>query len=706
MKLQWLGSVVILGVVAAAVGCSKRAAGPEQLERPSMDSGLAVPDAGSVVPDSAADAPAALPVVLQRVQPDHGPFIGGTEVVLRGSGFIEANWIAGCESTDTCGTVTFGGLAVQEADIEFVDAYRIKVVVPAGMVGPADVNLTQPGSDVVLPGGFTYDAFYVTPNLGAVSGGTFVNLIGDGTAFAEGMTVKLGALDCTDLAIVSENRATCRTPASPPGTVDVQLTYPDSTEIVVEDGFTYYDAADPFGGGLGGGAITGTVNITAVNAMTGGPVDGAFAIVGEDFETPYQGLTDAAGQITFSGADLEAPLTVHLAKFCFEKASFVAIDAANVTVFMTPWMDPSCGMGMGGGGGRGREGAVISGELVWYGPNENGPNPWLNIPEPRANEIKVAYVYTTQASADSGNPDPAAAGDPRVLEAEVGSLGYSYSLFARPAGLAVYALAGLENTLTLEFTPYVMGVARNVLAGPGESIRDINIYMDIPLDHVLDVELAGLPGASSGGPNRYKVTANIDLGGEGVIVRMVNDVPIDELRGTSASRAYRFTAQPSLDSSLSDGRYTITAGWYTSEYDSPPETVRVMRGVSDVASTVVVDDFIGVPRPVSPADGDGIARDRMLRWTTTGDAPDFFVLQLIGGDGNPAWTHIAPGTVNEAPVPDFDVIEGLDDIAGGSVTWIIQAVSKEGFDYSRFTYRDLNQDEWSAYSLDYFTIQQ
>ena len=55
-------------------------------------------------------------------------------------------------------------------------------------------------------------------------------------------------------------------------------------------------------------------------------------------------------------------------------------------------------MGSGGGGGRPRNGAFVEGELIWHGPNEMGPNPWLNVPEPRAGWVKVAYVYTTRRS--------------------------------------------------------------------------------------------------------------------------------------------------------------------------------------------------------------------------------------------------------------------------------------------------------------------
>jgi len=169
-----------------------------------------------------------------------------------------------------------------------------------------------------------------------------------------------------------------------------------------------------------------------------------------------------------------------------------------------PPADMRCG---GPPSGRGRNGSFVEGELVWRGPNEFGPNPWSNIPPARMNEVNVAYVYGTQVDVRTPNPDPALGGAiQRVVETPLGMRGYPYRIFVRPSGMAVYALAGLENTVTAEFIPYVMGVARNVLAGPGETVSNIDVVMDIPLDHSVDVRLSGLPMAARTGPDRFKAT--------------------------------------------------------------------------------------------------------------------------------------------------------------------------------------------------------
>ena len=144
-------------------------------------------------------------------------------------------------------------------------------------------------------------------------------------------------------------------------------------------------------------------------------------------------------------------------------------------------------------------GALIDGELVFPGAEEFGVNDWRIVPEPRANEVRVAYVFTTHETAESRNPSP----DPadtiaRVLEAsgELGVRGYHYRIFARPAGLAVYALAGIERTDTVGVHAVRDGPARDVVTSPGEENDGVDVMIDIPpRNRELSVELATiLPG--------------------------------------------------------------------------------------------------------------------------------------------------------------------------------------------------------------------
>src|SRR5690606_31054909 len=125
-----------------------------------------------------------------------------------------------------------------------------------------------------------------------------------------------------------------------------------------------------------------------------------------------------------------------------------------------------------------------------------------------------------------------------------------------------------------------------------------------PLDHYVEVQLTDLPSQAGLGPDRFRLQANIDLAGEGVIARQVAGVELDVLRSRDASRPFRFLAQPALEGALSDGRYRVEAGWFTGDFDGQPYTVVVERGVTAVDDAIVMGGFLGVPQPTAPAYGE------------------------------------------------------------------------------------------------------
>lgn len=646
-------------------------------------------------------------LAIDRVVPDHGSFAGGTIAILRGAGFTNES------------NVTFGEHAVQPADHTLIDSRRLSVVVPAGEVGTVDVSIEVGGETFTLPDAYTYDALNVSPSSGSIAGNTFITITGRGTAFVTGDTVTVGRGDCIDVQVLSPTSITCRTPPAAAGSVDVTVTrLADGSETVAADAFNYYDSSDPIGGGLGGGPMNGDLNITVLNWITGEPVADVFAIVGEDLSTEHQGLTNALGQISFSGPDLVGAHTVHLSKTCYERTSVVAFDATDATVFLLPWLepDPRC-PGDGGmtGGGRGRRGAFIQGQLVWRGPNEYGPNPWANIPEPRDEWIRVAYVFTTVAETDVPNPDPGAGGSAHRILEDVpegdGWIGYPYQIFARPSGLAVYALAGLElpaappGRPTARFVPYVMGVARNVLAGPGETEANVNLVMDIPLDHYVEATPGTLPPDIDGDPDHFRFGAYMDLGGEGLIVRNVHDQDFDVVRRPDVSGGIRFVGEPALRGAIEDARYRITGGWFTGlTYESTyePETVVVVNGVTAVDDAIELPDFLGIPDATSPASGDFIPADRILRWERGGTEPADFHVIRIAGVRHAEWRMFVPGDVFEAPIPDLSEITDIEDMPEGYLVWDITAVRVPGLDFDEFRYTYLNDRYWTHSSHNQF----
>ncbi len=644
-------------------------------------------------------------LTVTGIEPASGPFAGGNQATVRGSAFTKD------------ALVFIGDRLVQPADTILVDRNSLLVVVPAGEVGPADVRVEVPGEDgktetATRADAYTYNPLLLEPTRGSIAGGTSVLVTLQGAHFDKSVEVDFGGEKCSGLKVITPSQVRCKTPPGEAGKADVVVRWPDHPSralLTAAEAFEYVDVTDTDRGGLSGEPIDGTINVSVIDSMAGLAVPKAFVLLGDDPKGKYHGLTDARGQITFSGSDLHGPITVHVVVKCMERASIVAFDAQNVTVHVTPLFDPSCGMpGEPPPAGRGTRGSLISGELIFPGSDEFAVNAWDAVPPPRANEVRVAYVFTTQTSVVAANPTPSVDGTmSRVVEetSTVGVHGYPYSIFARPAGLAVYAISGLERRDTGEFTPYLMGVHRGVLTAPGEETTGVDITMNIALDRELQVSLAHLPKSTPRGPTQFHVQAHIDLGAEGVIVRQVNGQNLDLVTSFTSGTLFRLFAQPGLTGSLGDARYQVTAGWYSSDHEDQPPYTEVHRlGIVQADDAVAIEDFLDIPRAKAPDEGAFVPNNRELVWTSA-TTPDMFVVEIVGGDGLPAWTQIVPGTLTRSTIPDFSKVKGLKDIAAGVIVWSVRAIRIEDFVYNAFKYNQLSQRFWSHTSVDTFTMQ-
>lgn len=687
---------LFVGVLMCLAAC-----GPTNRPTRVEDTGPGEPDVG--FPDGGIGDDE---LALTRLSPNHGPFLGGNEVLVRGGGFVDGM------------VVEVGGRIVDAPDLNVVDPNRALILaMPAGEPGLADVVVNRPdGATLVLEDGYTYDTLALDPVRGSVSGGTRVTITGMATDFQQGDAFLFGRRPCTDVEVVSTSTFRCKTPASARGFQDV--TYVPSEEraeplesVVLEEAFEFYDASDPTFGGLAGGPLEGTLNVSVIDVVSGLAVSDAFVFVGDE-AGEHQGLTNILGQITFSGDDLFGQQVVHAAKRCYETTSWVAFDAQNVSIFLTPWFDPRCmPPGGSGGGGSNRAGAFVSGELIWTVGVEFEavrPNPWDNLPEaPDADWTRVAYVYATQRCAGEpgcANPDPAAGGSiQRVLESAPGSRGYPYRIYVRPAAFAVYSLAGLENRSTGEFVPHIMGIARNVLAGPGQEVEGADMVMNIPLDRQLDVRLEGIPAGTPSGPNRFEVRADIDLGGEGVIVRRVGNANLNLVNADTNDEAFRFIALPAIQGALSDARYRVQASWLTGSVSNEPVSIARVGGIRDLDSELTVRGFAPIAVPTAPTFGEAIPEDRVVRWESEGGAePDFYFIGFVDSNRNPVWRYFIRGDQTSAPMPNLAEIPGadLEGIEEGLIDWFIYAVRIPGFDFDEMTYSDLRTSRWNAWSFD------
>jgi len=206
------------------------------------------------------------PPAITSLTPSNGPTTGGTEVIIRGSGFTGATG------------VTIGGVTVTE--FEVLDDGTIRVVVPPGPLGPADVVVQHPFGDATAADAFTYRALIIpsvtgiSPDWGPTAGGTQVRITGsnlDSTTSVtfDGTEARFQVLSSTELLVWA--------PAHAVGAVALIVSSDDGsalpftfTYVQVPDGGEPGEPGAPGAPGVGGsdgsGAGTGALAETGTSS--------------------------------------------------------------------------------------------------------------------------------------------------------------------------------------------------------------------------------------------------------------------------------------------------------------------------------------------------------------------------------------------------------------------------------------------------------
>lgn len=267
---------------------------------------------------------------LLSATPPIGPAAGGTTVSLKGSGFAKGKPM-----------VKIGALPA--AAVTVVSDAELTVVTPPGTAGYVDIVVKVGEGVAALKNGFSYTGaelqIYVPfPNSGAQAGGTLIQLYGNG--FTAQTQVTFGGLPATHFTFIDATHVACKTPAGKVGAVDVAAVV-GNQKAVLPNGFTYFNPMSAYGG-TWGAEVDGAINITVIEP-SGNPVPDCFVMLWTDPTTPYQGFSDANGQITFSGDNLAGKQMVSVSKEGYESASIVLFDAANVTLIIHPIPPPTPG---------------------------------------------------------------------------------------------------------------------------------------------------------------------------------------------------------------------------------------------------------------------------------------------------------------------------------------------------------------------------
>jgi hypothetical protein len=522
-----------------------------------------------------------------------------------------------------------------------------------------------------------------------------VRIHGHGTTFSDGDVVTFDGAVLGAVAVISETELTGITPPGVAGDADVMVSGAGGT-VLAPAAYRYTSGADPSGGGFAGGPIMGTLDVAVVDTFTDTGVEGAFVLMHDAAGTWRHGFTDAFGHVTFAAPGLVGPVSVHAGKEGYERQSFVSFDARDVIMFVLPQPTKQP---PGGPFPPGRLGAVVRGEIVFGDVTGVGVPTWDLVPEPRRpSERKRAIVIPTASSAFAAMPAQQAGG---VIDwTDDGAIAWPFDISTRASALAVVAVAGLYDEDTKEFEPFAMGVARGLLLGPGETLENVTIVVDIPLDAAVRVELVDAPPLGSPrwpGPNQYTVRAVVDLGGEGVV-----RLPNSELVLPPGADAITMPGMPPLLRAVGDASYTVIAGAYTS--GGSPQSVRVVRGVDDIAVPLAVAGFLGVPRPEDPLPGQ-TASWMHLAWAPEGGggAASMSYHRVVTNEflASPEWRLYARGGQRDLRLPDLVSVGGVPPVpANRELVWSFYEITLAAGDFDDFTYRLININQWSAYATD------
>jgi IPT/TIG domain len=626
--------------------------------------------------DAATDSDLIIPdeLTLTDVQPGHGPFVGGTEVELTGSGFGSKT------------AVTFGGKAVQAAAITILSPIRLKVVTPAGEVGLAEVKISRGGKSANLAGAYRYDPIYLDPASGPMAGSTLVTLQGKGTNFAAGMKLELGGKAMTDVEVISATSARAKTP---PGLMGpAHLVYSEAkTDFTVKEAFTYYSAADPRAGGMGGGPLKGTLTVSVLNWLNSAPIPGAAVIVQKARTLQLTGTTDAKGQVVFTKKELTGPVTATAGIKEFESSTIVSFDARDLTIFLMPIASPQPGPLP-----PGTLAGALKGYVLFGGTTGAGSKTWKLVPEPKPGQYQRVYVFTTVPSLSWG-PSVASSSATIDFSKSEGKTAWPYTIIGYTGGLAIYALAGLYDLSTGSFEPYAMGVTRGIVIGPGETVR-ADVWVNIPLTEKLKVQIKDAPPEVA----KHSIQLAIDLGADGLIM-----TEQWQAAGNGVVSSASFGRLPPMSRpGLQDASFSVDALLSANTFDGLPVARATARTVQPKGGSILLDEWVGVPQQVKPLPGAALQGNTLV-FKQGGHKHDLAVTVLRLPDETPVWRVISPGDVTRIELPDPTTFS-LPSWPKSPLLWLQWLARLPGFNYNNFTYRNLSSRYWDRWSFDELSL--
>lgn len=302
------------------------------------------------------------PVQLTAIAPESGHWLGGERVTLSGAGFPDD------------AVVVIGGRPA--LDVRHIDDLTLTAVTPEGTPGRVDVFVSSAEGVGRLEAGYEYlgealptstaRVTGVSPAHGPLAGGTMITV--DGSGFAPGAAVRVGAAQATEVVVVSTSVIHARTPAGAPGAATVRILQSGAV-AALEDAFVYDSPPAVWVVDPPQGAIAGNTRVT---------VRGHGFPVGSAVDVRFAGRL--ASQVAIVDERtitcLTPPGVVGLAAV---EVSGGGVEAAHSGAFS--YFDPAANPGTWGGSIDGnlnitvqdsRAGTRLAGATVVLGPDASG----------------------------------------------------------------------------------------------------------------------------------------------------------------------------------------------------------------------------------------------------------------------------------------------------------------------------------------------
>lgn len=573
---------------------------------------------------------------------------------------------------------------------------RAEVTIPPGAPGRSDVTARigslRVATGLALMRGEDLRVDRSVPATAPIAGGTPLYVIGDG--FDSSCVVRVGG-QALPTERVAGGLLRVTLPPSDPGFQSVDVT--GCIEWTSPTGVTFINPAR-VPGGVRGGPIDGSLAVSVVESGSNRPIEGASVMVNVRRSSPYVGLTDARGQITFAGEDLVGPQTVTAFAPGRSAETYVDVNASEVTLVLNALPSPPCDPS---------DPACQPPPPVPPGSIQGFLTGLRKVTDPPPGARLWAVVETTRMSPGFVNPDPGPLGQ----LAEDGA----FRITSRLGDVALIALCGYRfDAPPNEFVPLSMGVVRGISLRPDRPNARASIDCNIPLDQSVTIKLTGAPElvpvdespSQNLFPGRYQARFTFEFGGEGVF-ESIAPLIFNENIHTGG----RF---PRLGGALAGVRFDVVAGAYP-RIGTTPAAEAWLRNVSGYGSELVFPDLLAVPDITIPSAVDSQLVGGYIEWELDPLArePDYFyVFATSPGEAFPRWTVYLPGdarSFNFAEFPTFVDLYGPIPRPGnpvGALSLFVRATNSVAFDFDDFDRIALRQSTWRAAStaFRYFTL--